>query len=78
MSTTSPDTTCLWLKKEIVASAWNGYGNEYGTVTTHSWNDGAEDDEAEPEMGSGVNYKLECNPRRYRTRAAMAERRQRA
>ena len=25
----------------------------------HSWNDGAEDDEAEPKMGHSVNHKLE-------------------
>lgn len=54
-----------------------------GTCTTHSWNDGAEDDEGEPKMGLRVDQRLEMdddlydNPRslrdgrlmsRYRTR----------
>ena len=30
-----------------------------GTCTVHSWNDGAEEDEAEPIMGTSVNNKLE-------------------
>lgn len=30
-----------------------------GTCTTHSWNDGAEDDEGEPKMGVRVNHRLE-------------------
>lgn len=30
-----------------------------GTCTTHSWNDGAKGDEAEPKMGSRVNERLE-------------------
>jgi len=42
----------------IVASAWNGYGMEGGTCTVHSWNDGAEADEAEPKMGYRVNERL--------------------
>ncbi|KAF4630590.1 hypothetical protein G7Y89_g7547 [Cudoniella acicularis] len=60
----------------IVASAWSGYGMSTGTCTVHSWNDGAEDDEAEPKMGLRVNQKLEVDPafypspeRRYYTRA---------
>ncbi|QSZ30820.1 hypothetical protein DSL72_000378 [Monilinia vaccinii-corymbosi] len=47
----------------IAASAWNGYGAEQGTVTTHSWNEGAEDDEAEPKMGLRVDAELEPEPR---------------
>lgn len=43
----------------ILASSWNGYGFQSGTVSVHSWNDGAEDDEAEPKMGMNVNDKLE-------------------
>lgn len=46
------------------ASAWNGHGMWAGTVTTHSWNDEAEDDEAEPE-GVRVNEKLEVDPSYY-------------
>ncbi|PBP22990.1 WD40 repeat-like protein [Diplocarpon rosae] len=42
----------------IVASAWNGYGMTSGTCTVHSWNDGAEEDEAEPKMGLRVDQKL--------------------
>ncbi|KAL5331480.1 hypothetical protein ACEPPN_001011 [Leptodophora sp. 'Broadleaf-Isolate-01'] len=49
----------------IVASAWNGYGMQHGTCTVHSWNDGAEDDEAEPKMGLRVNQKLEADPAFY-------------
>lgn len=30
-----------------------------GTCTLHSWNDGAEDDEAEPKMGTRVDQKLD-------------------
>jgi len=70
----------------IVASAWNGYGMLSGTCTVHSWNDGAEEDEAEPKMGLRVNPKLEVDqtlyeeherplrrPRRRRPRAYSSE-----
>lgn len=30
-----------------------------GTCTTHSWNDGAKDDEAEPKLGLHVNEHLQ-------------------
>jgi DDB1- and CUL4-associated factor 11 len=30
-----------------------------GTVTVHSWNDGAEEDEAEPPMGANFNCRLD-------------------
>lgn len=33
-----------------------------GTVSVHSWNDGAEEDEAEPKMGSAVTENLEPMP----------------
>jgi len=36
-----------------------------GTCTVHSWNDGAEEDEAEPKMGYRVNPKLEPDPSLY-------------
>ena len=36
-----------------------------GTCTIHSWNDGAEEDEAEPKMGLRVNQKLEVDPSLY-------------
>jgi WD repeat-containing protein 23 len=49
----------------IVASAWSGYGMSTGTCTAHSWNDGAEDDDAEPKMGARVNEKLEHDPEFY-------------
>ncbi|KAL2065419.1 hypothetical protein VTL71DRAFT_3089 [Oculimacula yallundae] len=49
----------------IVASALNGYDMHNGTCTVHSWNDGAEDDEAEPKMGLRVNQKLEVDPEFY-------------
>ncbi|TAQ85491.1 hypothetical protein B7494_g6187 [Chlorociboria aeruginascens] len=43
----------------IAASAWSGYGMTSGTLSLHSFCDGAEDDEAEPKMGLRVNAKLE-------------------
>ncbi|KAL3420209.1 WD domain-containing protein [Phlyctema vagabunda] len=49
----------------VVASAWSGYGMSTGTCTVHSWNDGAEEDEAEPEMGLRVNQKLQHDPHLY-------------
>jgi len=36
-----------------------------GTCTVHSWNDGAEEDEAEPKMGLRVNQKLDVDPALY-------------
>jgi len=42
----------------IAASAWNGNDYASGTVTTHSWNDGADDDEGEPAMGVCVDDRL--------------------
>jgi len=41
-----------------------------GTCTVHSWNDGAEEDEAEPKMGYRVNHKLEDDRTLYTSRAA--------
>ncbi|KAL8972209.1 MAG: hypothetical protein Q9183_000667 [Haloplaca sp. 2 TL-2023] len=43
----------------VAATSWNGWGMSTGTCTTHSWNDGAEDDEGEPRMGLRVNQRLE-------------------
>jgi len=39
-----------------------------GTCTTHSWNDGALDDEGEPKMGLRVNQVLEEVDDLYDTR----------
>lgn len=36
-----------------------------GTCTTHSWNDGAEEDEGIPRMGRRVNHKLQVDERLY-------------
>jgi WD repeat-containing protein 23 len=36
-----------------------------GTCSVHSWNDNAEEDEAEPKMGVRVNQKLELDPSYY-------------
>ena len=36
-----------------------------GTCTIHSWNDGAEDDEAEPRMGTRVDQRLEYDKNLY-------------
>lgn len=49
----------------IVASAWNGYSMSTGTCTVHSWNDGAEEDEAEPKMGYRVDRTLHPDPALY-------------
>ena len=38
-----------------------------GTCTVHSWNDGAEDDEAEPKMGLKVDERLKHDPDLYRS-----------
>lgn len=38
---------------------------ENGTCSIHSWNDGAEEDEAEPKMGLRVNPKLEADREFY-------------
>jgi len=43
----------------IAATSWNGWGMSSGTCTVHTWNDGVEDDEAEPKMGARVDSKLE-------------------
>ena len=39
-----------------------------GTCTTHSWNDGAEDDEGEPKMGLRVDQRLEVDDDLYDNR----------
>ncbi|KAK3172491.1 hypothetical protein OEA41_005813 [Lepraria neglecta] len=49
----------------IAATSWNGWGMSTGTCTTHSWNDGAEDDEGEPKMGLRVNQRLEVDDDLY-------------
>ena len=36
-----------------------------GTCTIHGWNDGADDDEAEPQMGLRVNERLEYDKALY-------------
>jgi WD repeat-containing protein 23 len=33
-----------------------------GTCTIHSWNDGADSDEADPPMGAKVNARLQWDP----------------
>ncbi|KIX06224.1 uncharacterized protein Z518_04199 [Rhinocladiella mackenziei CBS 650.93] len=43
----------------LAATSWNGYGMATGTVSLHSWNDGAEDDEALPAMASNYNARLD-------------------
>jgi len=61
----------------VSASAWNGYGMSSGTCTVHSWNDGAEDDEAEPKMGLRVDQKLNTSDEFYRVPANPPTRRRR-
>ena len=43
----------------LSAVAWNGWSAATGSVTIHNWNDGADDDEAEPRMGTKVDAKLQ-------------------
>ena len=43
----------------FVATSWNGWGMATGTVTLHSWNDGNDDDEADPPMGTNYNGRLD-------------------
>ncbi|OAL40040.1 hypothetical protein AYO20_00458 [Fonsecaea nubica] len=43
----------------LAATSWNGWGMATGTVSVHSWNDGAEDDEALPAMSSNYNARLD-------------------
>lgn len=49
----------------IAATSWNGYGKQWGTCTTHTWNDGLDEDEGEPAMGARVNAKLQRDPTYY-------------
>ncbi|KAF2488840.1 WD40 repeat-like protein [Lophium mytilinum] len=49
----------------IAATSWNGWGTSNGTCTVHSWNDGVDEDEAEPKMGKRVNAQLEHDDRFY-------------
>lgn len=37
----------------------------YGTCTVHTWNDGLDEDEAEPKMGQRVNAELRPERRLY-------------
>ena len=41
-----------------------------GTCTTHSWNEGANDDEGEPKMGLRVDQRLEVDEDLYDNRSA--------
>jgi len=43
----------------VAATSWNGWGMATGTCTVHTWNDGAEEDEAEPVMGTSYDSKLQ-------------------
>ncbi|TEA11979.1 LEC14B protein [Colletotrichum sidae] len=45
----------------LVASAWNGFNMAHGTCTLHSFNE-ADEDEAEPAMGRGVDERLRPMP----------------
>ncbi|KAI9778257.1 MAG: hypothetical protein M1839_008281 [Geoglossum umbratile] len=43
----------------IAATSWNGWGMSTGTCTTHTWNDGVEEGEADPNKSIRVNERLE-------------------
>jgi WD repeat-containing protein 23 len=51
----------------IAATSWNGWGTAQGTCTVHTWNDGMEEDDAEPKMGRRVNAQLQHDERLYRS-----------
>jgi len=57
-----------------VATSWNGWGNTSGTCTVHTWNDGVDDDEAEPQLGRRVNAQLQHDERLYRSVATGGRR----
>ncbi|GAM87142.1 hypothetical protein ANO11243_051630 [Dothideomycetidae sp. 11243] len=46
----------------IATTSWNGGDHNSGTTTVHSWNDGADDDEADPPMGLRVTSELMHEP----------------
>ncbi|MCJ1473444.1 hypothetical protein MMC13_002095 [Lambiella insularis] len=50
----------------IAATSWNGWGENTGTCTLHSWNDGADDDEAQSKMGRRVDQRLKDDETMYR------------
>ncbi|KAF2476419.1 WD40 repeat-like protein [Lindgomyces ingoldianus] len=50
----------------IAATSWNGWGTSQGTCTVHTWNDGLDNDEAEPKMTRRVNAQLQHDERLYR------------
>ncbi|KAF1933817.1 WD40 repeat-like protein [Didymella exigua CBS 183.55] len=60
----------------IAATSWNGWGTSQGTCTVHSWNDGLDADEAEPQMGRRVNAQLQHDERLYRSAEEARSRRQ--
>ncbi|KAL1642844.1 hypothetical protein SLS61_009550 [Didymella pomorum] len=60
----------------IAATSWNGWGTSQGTCTVHSWNDGVEEDEAEPQIGRRVNAQLQHDERLYRSVEGGRSRRQ--
>ena len=54
-----------YIPDPLPATSWNGWGMSTGTCTTHSWNDGAEDDEGEPKMGIRVDQRLQVDDDLY-------------
>ncbi len=59
----------------MIATSWNGWGTSQGTCTVHTWNDGLEEDEAEPKMGRRVNAELQHDDRLYPTEARTSRQR---
>ncbi|KAI5371934.1 hypothetical protein J4E82_009386 [Alternaria postmessia] len=58
----------------IAATSWNGWGTSQGTCTVHTWNDGLEEDEAEPKIGRRVNAQLQHDERLYTSPEGRARR----
>lgn len=58
----------------VSATSWNGWGTSQGTCTVHSWNDGVEEDEAEPKIGRRVNAQLQHDERLYRSAEGRSRR----
>jgi WD repeat-containing protein 23 len=57
-----------------LATSWNGWGTSQGTCTVHTWNDGLEEDEAEPRVGRRVNAQFQHDERLYRSAEGRSRR----
>ena len=70
----SSSSHSFYAKFVSLATSWNGWGTSQGTCTVHSWNDGVEEDEAEPKIGRRVNAQLQHDERLYRSAEGRSRR----